>query len=143
MAATLFQVLTASAGSRLTDDQMDRVTAGKIVATVEATASALGREAHTSTTTHAVTSRSNVRSIRLRRIKSNLVIPVSQEDRQLEFGYASAQAEAAGGRPQVTCDADLRFSLPVAAQQTERQAILRPGRAECLCARFGFSVLPK
>ena len=132
----------AQAASPLSEEQMDRVTAGRIVATAQATAVAHGRVARTSTSTEAIVRRMGVQRFHLRRIRDSLVIPISREDREVELGFASAEASAAGKSVAVDCQADLRFSLPTVSREAQRRAVLRPGRATCMCARFGYALLP-
>lgn len=127
---------------RLSDRALDSVTAGGVEATARAEAWAAGLRANTISATETHVRRDVLSSFRFRRLSNGVTIAESTGDRNVEYGYARAAADARGRLPAVDCQVDLRFSVPPTMRLSERQSLQMPGRASCNCATFGLSVLP-
>lgn len=130
------------AGTLLSDAQMDAVSAGRVVATASADATATGNRPLTATETSVLAQKTSLDRVTLRRISNGTLIADSAEVVEADIGYARAAARATGTDPAVSCQADLAFTQPVTYRLAQRQRLTRPTQAGCLCARFGVSVLP-
>ena len=120
--------------------QLDAITAGKVTATALAEAAARGPRAWTFTSTDVAVRRSRIASAVLRRVNGRLVVARMGEDRDIEVGFARAEARASGVAPTVACSADLRFSARPDVRLVESRRNIQSHAASCLCATFGFAV---
>lgn len=130
------------AAERLSDDQLDAVSAGRITITATADATAIGTQPRTATATETFAAQQRLRAIKLRRASRDLTIVTAAPERDVEIGFARASARAEGIDPQVSCAANIRFSGPATFQTSAATRSTGPGFANCLCASYGTFVLP-
>ncbi len=133
---------TAEALERLSDIQLDAVTAGGVEATALAEAWASGRHANTVAVTETFAGRQTLQSFRLRQVNGGLTIANSLGKRDVEYGYAAASARADGANPSVRCQANLHFTMRPDLRLVDHQRFASVGRTTCSCATFGVYILP-
>lgn len=132
----------AEAAERLTERELDTVTAGAVEAHARARALAVGSQARTITGSEAVTGRQRLQSVTTRKLKTGRAIVDTVAERQVEYGYASASALAEGRSAAVDCGVDLRFTTRPAIRLKSMRFDNGPAMASCNCATFGISALP-